>query len=62
MNRVDEPADVVLTAETLGALYLGGPRVGVLHHAGRVHGSDDGVRRFAAMADLAEPPYCLTGF
>ena len=62
VTRVDDPADVTLTAETLGALYLGGPRVGVLHRAGRVHGSDDAVRRFAAMADLAEPPYCLTGF
>ena len=62
VTRVDDPADVTLTAETLGAIYLGGPRVGVLHRAGRVHGSDDAVRRFAAMADLAEPPYCLTGF
>ena len=46
----------------LGALYLGGPRVGVLHAAGRVHGTDDDVRRFAAMADLGTLAYCLTGF
>ena len=62
MTRTEQPADVTLTAETLGSLYLGGPRVRLLHAAGRVHGTDDAVRRFAAMADLVEPPYCLTGF
>ena len=62
VSRTDQPADVTLTAETLGALYLGGPRVSLLQAAGRVHGTDEAVRRFAAMADLVEPPYCLTGF
>jgi len=60
--RTDRPADVTLTAETLGSLYLGGPRVRVLRAAGRVHGTDDAVRRFAAVADLSDPPYSLTGF
>ncbi len=62
VTRTERPADVSLTAETLGSLYLGGPRVSVLHRAGRVAGTDDAVRRFAAMADLSDPPYCLTGF
>ncbi len=62
VTRTEQPADVSLTAETLGALYLGGHRVSVLHAAGRVPGTDEAVRRFAAMADLSEPPYCLTGF
>ena len=58
----DADADVMLAAETLGALYLGGVGVTALHRAGRISGTDDAVRRFAAMADLSEPPYCLTGF
>ena len=62
VTRTEQPADVSLTAETLRSLYLGGPRVSVLHAARRVHGTDDAVRRFAAMADLGDPPYCLTGF
>lgn len=62
VSRTDRPVDVSLTAETLGSLFLAGPRVGVLRAAGRVHGTDDAVRRFASIADLSDPPYCLTGF
>ncbi len=62
VSRTDRPADVTLTAETLGSLYLGGATVTALHRAGRVEGSDDDVRRFAALADLSDPPYSLTGF
>ncbi len=51
-----------LTAETLGSLYLGGVSVGALHRAGRIDGAEDRVAELAAMADLSEPPYCLTGF
>ncbi len=60
--RTEEAADVTLTAETLGSLYLGGVTVAALQRAGRVEGSDDAVRRLATMADLSDPPYCLTGF
>jgi predicted acetyltransferase len=60
--RTDRSADVTLTADTLGSLYLAGPRVSALHRAGRIGGTDDAVRRFAAMADLSDPPYNLTGF
>ncbi|WP_297621297.1 sterol carrier protein domain-containing protein [Nocardioides sp.] len=60
--RTDRAAELVLTAETLGALYLGGVTVTALHRAGRIDGTDDAVRRFAAMADLSDPPYSLTGF
>ena len=60
--RADDAPDVRLSAETLGSLYLGGVPVRQLHRAGRVVGSDEAVRRFAAMADLSEPAYSLTGF
>ena len=60
--RTDRPADVSMTAETLGSLYLGGVSVRGLHRAGRIEGADDMVEDFARMADLSEPPYCLTGF
>ena len=62
VERTDEPAEVTLDAETLGSLYLGGALVTTLRRAGRIGGEDDAVRRFAAMADLADPPYNLTGF
>ena len=62
VESTDRAPDVTLTAETLGSLYLGGVSVLALHRAGRVGGADEAVRRFAAMADLSEPPYCLTGF
>lgn len=62
VTRTDADADVTLTAETLATLHLGAVQVRALHRAGRVGGTDDAVARFGAMADLAEPPYCLTGF
>ena len=62
VTRTDQPADVSLTAETLGSLYLGAVSVGALHRAGRIDGAEDPVAELAAMADLSEPPYCLTGF
>jgi predicted acetyltransferase len=62
VTRTDAPAEVFLTAETLGSLYLGGPLVSTLHRAGRLHGADGAVSRFGAMADLADAPYNVTGF
>ncbi len=62
VTRTDEPAEVRLDAETLGTLYLGGSNASALARAGRMHGADDAVDRFAQMADLAVPPYNLTGF
>ena len=60
--RTEQDPDLRLTAETLGSLYLSGVGVRTMASAGRLAGDDDAVRRFAAMADLSEPPYCLTGF
>lgn len=60
--RTDRAAEVRVAAETLGSLYLSAMPVLELHRAGRVEGSAEDVRRFSAMADLAEPPYNLTGF
>ena len=62
VERTDDAPDVGLSAETLGSLYLGAVPALQLHRAGRLTGSEDSVRRFAAMADLSEPPYSLTGF
>lgn len=62
VDRTDDPAEVTVDAETLGSLYLGGANVSAMQRAGRVSGSDEAVGRFARMADLAVPPYNLTGF
>ena len=62
VTRTEESAEVTLDAETLGSLYLGGAHASALNRAGRLHGSDAAVARFAQMADLAVPPYNLTGF
>jgi len=60
--RTEASADVHLAAETLGALYLGGVGVETLRAAGRLTGSDDALRTWAAMADTGPAPHCLTGF
>ena len=57
----DEPG-VKLDAETLGALYLGGVSVDTLARAGRLDGSEDALRTWAAMADLPGAPFSLTSF
>lgn len=62
ITRTDEAPEVRLDAETLGSLSLGGARVRELAAAGRLAGDADAVGRFADLADLAVPPYCLTGF
>ena len=62
VSRTEQEPDVRVTAETLGSLYLSDVTVQQLRRAGRIDGTDDAVRRFAAMADLSDPPYSLTGF
>jgi predicted acetyltransferase len=62
VTPTDDEADVRLAAETLGTLYLGAAPVRQLHRAGRLDGTEEAVRRLAAMADLSEPAYSLTGF
>lgn len=61
-TRTDDAPDVRLDAETLGSLYLGGAHAATLTRAGRLAGDPEALTRFAAMADLAEPPYNMTGF
>ncbi len=58
----DDPGDLALEADTLGALYLGGVHTDVLSAAGRLRGTPDVVARWAAMADVGPEPYCTTGF
>ncbi len=62
VTRTEEPADVQLEAETLGALYLGGVAADMLRRAGRLAGSDDVLDTWAAMVDGGPSPHCLTGF
>ena len=59
-TATDEPADVAMTASTLGSLYLGGVPVRTVAAAGRVTGP--GVDRFAAVADGGPAPYSVTSF
>lgn len=60
--RTHDDPDVRLEADTLGALYLGGVGVDTLHAAGRITGSDQAVRTWAAMEATGPAPYCITGF
>lgn len=62
VTATSDAADIKLSVETLSGLYLGGSTVRSLRAAGRIHGDDDAVARFAAAADLADAPYNLTGF
>jgi predicted acetyltransferase len=62
VEPVDDDPDVSVSAETLGSLYAAGVPVRGLHRSGRIAGTPDAVRRLGAAADLAEAPYCLTGF
>ncbi|QZY29466.1 GNAT family N-acetyltransferase [Nocardioides coralli] len=62
VTPTDTDADLRLDAETLGSLYLAGVGIGTLHAAGRIRGERSAADRFAAMADLALPPYNILGF
>ncbi len=60
--RTDDEPGVRLDAEALGSLYLGGVGVETLTAAGRVTGTEQALRDWAAMADTGPAPYCITGF
>ncbi len=62
VTRTDTAADVTLTAETLGALYLGGVDTATLHAAGRLGGEPGAIARWAALVDGGPEPHCTTGF
>jgi len=62
LTRTDADPDVLLDADTLGALHLGGVAADVLRRAGRLAGTDEGLASWAAMVDTGPAPYCLTGF
>ena len=62
VTRVETAADVTLSAETLGALYLGGVDTTTLHAAGRLGGSAEAVARWGALVDGGPAPHCTTGF
>ncbi len=62
VEATDRDGELSFDAETLGSLYLSGVGIETLHHAGRITGPEDAVRRFAAMADLPDDPYNVIGF
>jgi predicted acetyltransferase len=62
VEPTDADPDVGVDADVLGSLYLGGVPVETLQSAGRLSGSDGGLRTWAAMVDAGPAPYCATGF
>jgi predicted acetyltransferase len=62
IEPTDADADVCMDADVLGSLYLGGVRAETLRLAGRLSGSEHGLRTWAAMVDIRPAPYCVTGF
>ena len=62
VTSTEATPDVTLTAETLGALYLGGIDTATLHAAGRLGGSDEAIGRWSALVDGGPAPYCTTSF
>lgn len=60
-TSTDDP-DITLDVETLGTLYLGNVQIDPLARAGRVTGTDEGLLRFAALADGGPSPHCNTHF
>jgi len=62
VGSTDADAGVTMDAATLGALHLGGVRADTLQRAGRLAGSEEELRTWAAMADTDPAPYCITGF
>lgn len=62
VSRVEVEPDVTMSAETLGALYLGGADTRTLRAAGRLAGTDETVARWGSLVDGGPAPYCTTGF
>lgn len=57
-ERSAKPPELELTPFTLGAVYLGGHRVGELARAGLIGGSSDALRRADAMLSWDPKPWC----
>ncbi|MEJ7832154.1 MAG: GNAT family N-acetyltransferase [Nocardioides sp.] len=62
VTPTDDEPNVLLDAETLGSLYLGGVAAATLRDAGRTTGTEHALRDWTAMADAGPSPYCITGF
>ncbi|HEX6150237.1 GNAT family N-acetyltransferase [Nocardioides sp.] len=62
VSRSDDRAEVALSAETLGSLYLGGVPASGLRDTGRITGDRAAVDRLVAMATLPTQPFNLLGF
>ena len=62
VTATDDDADLTVTAETLGSLYLGGVRVESLASAGRLTGGREAVERLGRLMDGGPAPYSLTSF
>ena len=62
VTKVDTAPDVVLSAESIGAAYLGAARISELAWAGRVRGDADAIELFDAMMRWPIEPYCTVHF
>ena len=60
--RSDKAADITMSANDLGAVYLGGTRLAALAQAGRIDGSPDAVRRADVFFLGDAAPFCQTFF
>ena len=61
-RKVDGEADLFMNIDALGALYLGGHRLGPLARAGRVHGTTDAIRRADGFFGWDPAPWCAEVF
>lgn len=62
VTRIGAEPEISLDVETLGAFALGDPVAMTLRAAGRLHGSDDALARWAAMSDGQPVPHSVTFF
>ncbi len=61
-RKVDGDADLFMKVEALGAIYLGGQRLGTMARARRVHGSADAIRRADGFFGWDPAPWCADLF
>ena len=63
VERVDAAPDLVVTADALGALYLGGVPFVAMAEVGRIaEGTQGAARRADKMFSVRRPPFCTTNF
>ncbi len=61
-ERVAATADVAMSVDTLGALYMGGRDAVSFARAGRIHGDNESIERLSAMFRTVPAPWCAEIF